>query len=82
MNIYNIKMENLTYTKGYYGSAPKDMIQNMQQKMRYDGITNLLAWHYLDAVSRAQHKLASSREYLLHRNWRKHLAREHEITDK
>ncbi len=82
MNIYNIKMENLTYTKGYSGNATDDMIQNMQQKMRYDGITNLLAWHYLDPVTRAQHTLTSSSQYLMHRNWRKHLAREHEITDK
>ena len=82
MNVYNIKMENLTYTKGYYGSAPEELMMDMQTKMRYDGITNLLAWHYMTEVSRAQHTLTSSSHYLMHRNWKKYLAREHNITDK
>ena len=76
MNVYNIKMENLTYTKGYYGNMPEEMFMNMQQKMRYDFVLNQLAWHYLDDVTKSEHALRDSAHYKMHTHWNAWFARE------
>jgi len=76
MNIYNIKMENLTYTRGYYGNMPEEMFMNMQQKMQYDYMVNQLAWHYLEPTVKAQHILTNSAEYRMHMHWDMWMQRE------
>ena len=78
MNVYNIKMENLTYTKGYYGNMPEEMAMNMQQKMRYDYMVNQLAWHHLDEVSKAEHMLHDSAQYKMHQHWNAWFATVHQ----
>lgn len=69
MNVYNIKMENLTYTRGYYSNVPEEVMMDMKTKMRYDCMVNLLAWHHLDSVSKAEHMLRDSAHYKMHNNW-------------
>ena len=76
MNVYNIKMENLNYTRGYYSNVPEEVMMTMKQKMRHDCLVNQLAWHYLDAVSKSEHTLRDSAHYKMHNNWAQWYSRE------
>ena len=75
MNVYNIKMDNLTYTKGYYGVST-EQLSAMMQKMYADGKLYLVAWSYMDKDIEAQHILSDSPQYQLKRNWEEFFERE------
>ena len=75
MNIYNIKMDNLTYTKGYYG-VDVDKLGAMMQKMYHDGKVYLVAWSYMPKDLQAEHALRNSAQYQMKRNWEQFFDRE------
>lgn len=75
MNVYNIKMDNLTYTKGYYGASPENL-SAMMQKMYHDGKVCLIAWSYLDKDIQAEHILRDSAHYKMKCNWEQFFERE------
>ena len=68
MNIYNIKMDNLTYTKGYYGASTVEL-DGMMKKMYDDGKAFQTAWSYLDKDTVAQHMLSNSGHYQMKVRW-------------